>query len=176
MSKQFNNYQQRGGGGYGGGAPRQPEAPRLSDSELLGEFSINGFFETDGQIKAPLISDTGRGNVRQLADRLAAGKKDAGDAALNPHQLRKFYDAFSLLESVHRMNRSKTAENEAKVQLLMLKANAHYAGQRLKTRLFNLFIEERISLVLNANGDQFNESMKVFKLHFGALVAYFPKN
>ncbi len=176
MSKQFNNYQQRGGGGYGGGALRQPEAPKVSDAELLGEFSIKGFFEANGQIKAPLISDTGTGNVKQLADRLAAGKKEAGDAALNPHQLRRFYDAFVLIESVHRMNRSKTAENETKVQLLMLKANAHYAGQRLKTRMFNLFMEERISLVLNAKGVQFNESMRVFKLHFGALVAYFPKN
>lgn len=176
MSKQFNSNQQRGGRGYGGGAPKQQETTKISDAELLGEFSIQGFFESDGQIKAPLISDTGTGNVKKLADRLAAGRKDAGDAVLNPHQLRRFYDAFSLIESVHKMNKSKTAENETKVQLLMLKANAHYAGQRLKTRMFNLFMEERISLVLKAKGKEFNESMRVFKMHFGALVAYFPKN
>ncbi|MBV6512013.1 MAG: hypothetical protein FMNOHCHN_01502 [Ignavibacteriaceae bacterium] len=170
MSNQ--SYDNRGRGpnsGFGIKKERN-DAPSVTDEQLIKGYSISTFFDANGTIRPELISDAGPGNVKELSKRLAAGQREAGDSALNASQLRKFYDSFLRIEN------SKLEPPEKKVQLLMLKANAQYAGQRLKTRLFNLFLDDRIKLVLQADDDSFKKTLYAFRLHFQALVAYFPKN
>lgn len=120
------------------------------------EFFING------KINPALINDTGNDNVANIATNLKNNSK------LNSNQLRKFYDAFL------RIYNSNLNPDEKKVQLLILKANVEYAAGRLKIFEFANFLKDRINLVLSRNED-FNSYIDVLKLHFEALVAYFPK-
>ena len=66
--------------------------------------------------------------------------------------------------------------DEKKIQLLMLKANTEYAAKRLKTERFKLLISNRINIVVSKNENEFKQNMKALKLHFEALVAYYPKS
>lgn len=119
-------------------------------------------FFINGKINPALINDTGNDNIATIAANLKNQSK------LNSNQLRKFYDSFL------RIYNSNLNPDEKKVQLLILKANVEYAAGRLKIFEFANFLKDRINLVLSRTED-FNSYMDVLKLHFEALVAYFPK-
>lgn len=119
-------------------------------------------FFIDGKLNPSLIDDSGNDNVALLAMNLKNNSK------LNSNQLRKYYDSFV------RIYNSNLTMDEKKVQLLVLKANVEYAAGRLKIFEFANFIKDRVNIVLKREND-FNEYMDALKLHFEALVAYFPK-
>lgn len=119
-------------------------------------------FFIDGKLNPSLIDDSGNDNVALLAMNLKNNSK------LNSNQLRKYYDSFV------RIYNSNLKMDEKKVQLLVLKANVEYAAGRLKIFEFANFIKDRVNIVLKREND-FNEYMDALKLHFEALVAYFPK-
>jgi len=119
-------------------------------------------FFIDGKLNPSLIDDTGTDNVALIAMNLKNNSK------LNSNQLRKYYDSFI------RIYNSNLKVDEKKVQLLVLKANVEYAAGRLKIFEFANFVKDRINIVLNRDND-FNEYIDALKLHFEALVAYFPK-
>ena len=114
------------------------------------------------KINPALINNEGENNVADIANFLKAKKK------LNSNQLRKFYDSFL------RIYNSKVDNESKKVQLLVMKANVEYAAGRLIIFEFRDFITDRVNIVLKQN-EKFNDYLDVFKLHFEALVAYFPK-
>lgn len=120
------------------------------------------FFIKD-KMNTALIDDTSEDNIKSIASDFKNSTK------LNSNQLRKFYDSFL------RIYNSNLSIDEKKVQLLVLKANAEYAAGRLKIRPFAEFINDRVNTVLQRD-DDFNKYMDALKLHFEALVAYFPKN
>jgi len=120
-------------------------------------------FYVSDKINPALINDEGQNNVADLAAYLKDHTK------LNSNQLRKFYDSFL------RIYNSSINDESKKVQLLIMKANVEYAAKRLKIIEFASFIKDRINTVLQQNED-FKKYMEAFKLHFEALVAYFPKN
>lgn len=120
-------------------------------------------FFIDGKINPSMINDEGPNNVAILASHLKDKSK------LNSNQLRKFYDSFL------RIFNSNVDDEAKKVQLLVLKANVEYAAGRLKIFEFSNFLKDRINTLLKRNED-FQDYLDVFKLHFEALVAYFPKN
>lgn len=120
-------------------------------------------FYVGGKINPSLINDEGQDNVAVLASYF----KD--HSSLKSNQLRKFYDSFM------RIYNSSIDDESKKVQLLIMKANVEYAAKRLKIIEFANFIKDRVNNVLKQNED-FKEYMDVFKLHFEALVAYFPRN
>ncbi|MCC6548473.1 MAG: type III-A CRISPR-associated protein Csm2 [Ignavibacteriaceae bacterium] len=166
MSKQYQvNRPQSGGGSLKG-----KEGPKISDEDLFKQYSIEGFFDSRNVIRTELICDMGDNNVKDLAVRLANGDVAAGDKKLKVNQLRKFYDSYV------RIIRADIPEDQMKVQLLMFSANAQYSGDRLKLRLFKLFIKQRVGFVIQSSDDLFKKACDAFKLHFEALVAYFPKN
>lgn len=169
MSKQFNNFEQRAGGGYGGDVNKKSVFTIVSDEDLFKPYSIEGFFEDKGVVRSELICDIGKNNVKELALRLARGDENANDKPLKVNQLRKFYDSYV------RIIRANIPDDEKKVQLLMFSANARYSGNSMRLKLLRLFIEQRIKYVLQAPESQFNKTCEAFKLHFEALVAYFPK-
>ncbi len=119
-------------------------------------------FFVNQQINPALINDMGKDNVAQIARFLKESSK------LNINQLRKFYDSFVRIYDSQLDNESK------KVQLLMLKANVEYSAGRLKIIEFANFFKDRINTVLKQN-EKFDDYMHALKLHFEALVAYFPK-
>jgi len=135
-------------------------------------LTINTFFDNQGNILPQLISDEGEGNIKELIDYLREQKrdKDYRNEKLNINQLRKFYDTFLKIYN------TKVDEKEKKIQLIMLKANAEYSAKRLYTNRFKEFLTNRINLVVSQEGENFNKYLKAFKLHFEALVAYYPKN
>jgi len=120
-------------------------------------------FYLEGKINPALINDQGQNNVSVLANQLKEGK-----SRLNSNQLRKFYDSFL------RIYNSKVDDEAKKVQLMVMKANVEYAAGRLKIYEFADFIKDRVNTVIRRN-DDFNKYLEAFKLHFEALVAYFPK-
>ena len=120
-------------------------------------------FYIEGKINPALINDQGQNNVSVLANQLKEGK-----SKLNSNQLRKFYDSFL------RIYNSKVDDDAKKVQLMVMKANVEYAAGRLKIFEFADFIKDRVNTVIQQN-EKFTEYMEIFKLHFEALVAYFPK-
>jgi len=119
-------------------------------------------FYIDGKINPALLNDEGQNNVAVLAANLKDHSK------LNINQLRKFYDSFL------RIYNSQIDDESKKVQLLVLKANVEYSAGRLKIFEFADFIKDRVNTVIKQS-ENFREYMEVFKLHFEALVAYFPK-
>ena len=135
-------------------------------------ITITSFFDDKGQLLTPLITDEGEGNIRELIEYLREQIKDRNNRneKLNINQLRKFYDTFLKLYN------TKSDEKEKKIQLLMLKANAEYSAKRLNTNRFKEFLANRINLVIAKSGEDFNKNLKALKLHFEALVAYYPKN
>jgi len=122
-------------------------------------------FYVDGKINPSLINDTGINNVAEIA----AYFKNNPKSRLNSNQLRKFYDSFL------RIYNSRVNDDAKKVQLLMMKANVEYAANRLKIFEFADFIKNRVNIVIQEK-ENFDNYMNAFKLHFEALVAYFPKN
>ncbi len=133
---------------------------------------INTFFDSTGILLPQLISDSGAGNIKELIDFIREFKKEPNyrNEKLNINQLRKFYDTFLKIYN------TRVDEKEKKIQLIMLKANAEYSAKRLHTNRFKEFLSNRINLVVAQNGEDFNKYLKAFKLHFEALVAYYPKN
>lgn len=135
-------------------------------------ITITSFFDANGQLLTPLITDEGTGNIRELIEYLRVQIKDRNNRneKLNINQLRKFYDTFLKIYN------TKSEEKEKKIQLLMLKANAEYSAKRLNTNRFREFLANRINLVISKSGEDFKKNLRALKLHFEALVAYYPKN
>jgi CRISPR type III-A-associated protein Csm2 len=139
------------------------------------KFEITDITE-NGTVLLPLISDSGDKNVKDMsivlsskgAVKLGSGKIVV-DSPLNVNQLRKFYDSFL------RIYYLRIPENEKKIKLLMLRANVEYSSARLKISRFAVMMKCRIDIVVKSNGEDFNNNLDAFKLHFEALVAYYPK-
>lgn len=148
----------------------------LKENEII----ITDFFDSNGQLLTPLISDDGDNNLKELIfllteqvkipDRRNPRKMNKINDSLKGNQLRKFYDSFN------RVFNSKIDEGQKKVQLLMLKSNGEYSANRLKIKRFEIFLSNRINIVLKKSGKDFEKYMEALKLHFEALVGYFPKN
>ncbi len=138
----------------------------------MSSVNITSFFDSSGQLLTNLISDQGSGNIREIIEYLREQNRDRDkrNEKLNINQLRKFYDTFL------KVYNNKTEESEKKVQLLMLKANAEYSAKRLNTNRFKEFLANRINIVVSKSGEDFVKNLKALKLHFEALVAYYPKN
>lgn len=138
----------------------------------MNPLEIKTFFDTEGNLLPQLISDSGDGNIRELIEKIRENIRTQNfrNEKLNINQLRKFYDTFLKIYN------TKVDEKEKKIQLIMLKANAEYSAKRLHTNRFKEFLSNRINLVVAQNGEAFEKFLKAFKLHFEALVAYYPKN
>lgn len=135
-------------------------------------LEIKSFFDSKGNLLPELISDRGNGNIKEIIENIREYIKTQNyrNEKLNINQLRKFYDTFLKIYN------TKVDEKEKKIQLIMLKANAEYSAKRLHTNRFKEFLSNRINLVVAQNGESFQKYLKAFKLHFEALVAYYPKN
>jgi len=152
----------------------------MADELKQDEIVIADFFDNDGKLLTPLISDEGKNNLKQLIyllteqvriqDNRNPRKKIKINDSLKGNQLRKFYDSFN------RIYNSKIDEDQKKVQLLMLKSNGEYSANRLKIKRFEIFLSNRINIVLKKSGKDFERYIEALKLHFEALVGYFPKN
>jgi len=138
----------------------------------MDSIMISSFFDSNGQLLANLITDSGKSNIKYVIDFLnqQIKEKDYRNSKLNSNQLRKFYDTFL------KVYNNQAGENEKKVQLLMLKANAEYSAKRLNTNRFKEFLANRINIVVSKTGEDFIKNLKALKLHFEALVAYYPKS
>jgi len=154
---------------------------KMSLNELKSKIIIEDFFDSEGNIKIELLNDTGNNNVKETAYILSEKIEDPSardrrksvlSSDLKINQVRKFYDAF-----LNVFNSKKIPMNEKKVKLLMLKSNAEYSANRLKVSTLEMFIKNRLDLVLLQKSEKdFNNYLNAFKLHFEALVGYFPKN
>ncbi|NWF89081.1 MAG: type III-A CRISPR-associated protein Csm2 [Ignavibacteriaceae bacterium] len=138
----------------------------------MNSIMISSFFDSNGQLLTNLITDDGKSNIKDVIDFLnqPIKERDYRNSKLNINQLRKFYDTFL------KVYNNKVEENEKKIQLLMLKANAEYSAKRLNTNRFKEFLTNRINLVVSKSGEDFTKNLKALKLHLEALVAYYPKN
>ncbi|GAB4294460.1 MAG: hypothetical protein Kow0098_16000 [Ignavibacteriaceae bacterium] len=138
----------------------------------MNSINISSFFDSQGQLLKNLISDQGKENIKDIIEFLQVKNKEKSNRneKLNINQLRKFYDSFLKIYN------NKVDETEKKIQLLMLKANAEYSAKRLHTNRFKEFLSNRINIVVSKNGEEFKKNLNAFKLHFEALVAYYPKN
>lgn len=153
----------------------------MSKSIYSDDFKIETFFTSDTRMIDPaLISNVGEKNIKDLITYLVKEVQEYDERKrknvfinkeLSINQLRKFYDNFLKIYN------TKVDEKEKKIQLIMLKANAEYSAKRLTTNRFKEFISNRINLVVSKNTSElFNKYLNAFKLHFEALVAYYPKN
>lgn len=130
-------------------------------------FAIDRLVDDKGLVRKELINDVGNNNVKDLADYLS---RDEGDfKKITVNQVRKFYDSF--LKIYH----NTSSVEEKKIQLLMLKAQVEYSVKRLKIVNFGKFFANRISFVIQAENEDFQKNLDAFKLHFEALIGYFPK-
>ncbi len=138
----------------------------------MSALEIKTFFDSKGNLLPELISDSGNGNIKEIIENIREYIKTQNyrNEKLNINQLRKFYDTFLKIYN------TKVDEKEKKIQLIMLKANAEYSAKRLHTNRFKEFLSNRINLIVAQNGEAFQKYLKAFKLHFEALVAYYPKN
>lgn len=153
----------------------------MAKSIYSDDFQIETFFSSEKETIDPaLISNVGEKNITDLIAYLIKEVKVYDERKrkyvfinkeLSINQLRKFYDNFLKIFN------TKVDEKEKKIQLIMLKANAEYSAKRLTTNRFKEFISNRINLVVSQNTtESFNKYLNAFKLHFEALVAYYPKN
>lgn len=143
---------------------------------------IKDFFEGN-QIKRELISDIGEGNVKELGkilnenseietdevDRRGKKKKIKFNSQLTNNQIRKYYDSFL------KIYYSKVDPDVKKIQLLMLKANSEYSAERNGTFRFGTFLNNRLNIVISKPNTEFDKYLDAFKLHFEALVGYYPR-
>lgn len=144
------------------------------------DYKINTFFSNETEmIDSALISNIGEKNITHLIEYLTQEVKKYDERKrkevfvnkeLSNNQLRKYYDNFLKIYN------TKVDEKEKKIQLIMLKANSEYSAKRLTTNRFKEFLSNRINLVVAQKGNAFDKFLKAFKLHFEALVAYYPKN
>ncbi len=152
---------------------------KLRENEII----IEDYFDDNKKLLPNLISDIGEKNLKDLIKLLnekvqeefydkikRKPMKRKINEPLKRNQLRKFYDSFNRIYNL------KIDEDQKKVQLLMLKSNAEYSANRLTIKRFGIFVDNRISIVLKKTGKEFEEYMNALKLHFEALVGYFPKN
>lgn len=146
------------------------------------QIVINNFFDNENRILKELIYDEGTKNVKNLGKILIEeleekyiDKKTKKEKTKKYHkeltinQLRKYYDSFL------KIYYSKIPEETKKIQLLMLKANAEYSAERNDHRRFAVFMNNRINLVLKQSGENFQRYLDAFKMHFEALVGYYPR-
>lgn len=137
----------------------------------------------NGVVCPELISEAGNYNIRNIIAYLRdpvkstelnrkTGKEKVKtlNVALPITQLRKYFDSFLKIYN------NSSNEEEKKIQLLMLMANAEYSAKRINTERFKIFMANRIGLVVSKRDEEFNKNMKALKLHLEALVAYYPKN
>jgi len=145
----------------------------------LEQIIIHDFFDGNN-VKKELISDQGNNNVKELGKILSEKceketneqgkkKKIKFNSQLTNNQIRKYYDSFL------KIFYSKVDEEVKKIQLLMLKANAEYSAERNGTYRFSKFLNNRLSIVLSKSGNDFEKYLNAFKLHFEALVGYYPR-
>lgn len=144
------------------------------------EITIDDLFNEESKtIRKELISDYGSKNIMKLIFLLTEKfkfydkekRKEIKVEPLKRNQLRKFYDSFLRIYDAR-----IEEEEQKKVLLLMLKANGEYSANRLNIRRFEIFLSNRINIVLKKEGKEFEKYMDALKLHFEALVGYFPKN
>ena len=139
------------------------------------EILIDDFFNEGKQLIKEMIYNEGNINVMNLGILLNTkevnpqNNKDIINETLTINQIRKFYDSFL------KIYYSKVDDNSKKIQLLMLKANSEYSAERLKTKRFALFMHNRINMVVKRKED-FQKYLDAFKLHFEALVGYYPRD
>jgi CRISPR type III-A-associated protein Csm2 len=150
---------------------------KMSLDELKDRIEIADFFNEKKEIKKELINDVGKNNVKEVAEFINepheyfVNHKKFKDKKLTINQIRKFYDEF-----LNIFNTPKISMEEKKVRLLMLKANAEYSANRLEVKTLEIFMKNRLDIVLKQmNENDFNNYLRVFKFHFEALVGYFPK-
>lgn len=125
---------------------------------------IKKLVDENGIVLKNLVSDFGENNVKDLAEFLGM----RSTKPIDRNQLRKFYDSFLKIYFSNSSNDSK------KIQLLMLKAQAEYSERRLKIIDFKKFFANRIDLVVMSEDSTFKCNLEALKLHFEALVGYFP--
>lgn len=130
-------------------------------------FAIDRLVDDKGLVRKELINDVGQNNVKDLADYLSRDEGDSEKITVN--QVRKFYDSF--LKIYH----NTSSVEEKRIQLLMLKAQVEYSVKKLKIVNFGKFFANRISFVIQAENEDFQKNLDAFKLHFEALIGYFPK-
>ncbi|MEJ5350988.1 MAG: type III-A CRISPR-associated protein Csm2 [Melioribacteraceae bacterium] len=145
------------------------------------EILIDDFFDNNQKLKLELISDTNdiKFNVKNLGlvlqEELNYPKKPNEKKTKKYHkeftlnQLRKYYDSFL------KIFYSQVPEDTKKIQLLMLKANCEYSAERNEHRRFSMFMNNRINIIIKKSGEDFNRYLEAFKLHFEALVGYYPR-
>lgn len=166
----MNNYNRNDFKGGYSNKPRQQNggAKKKSRQEILEEegkkefqpYSVTDFFNEE-RIKEELINNIGDNNVQKLAGLLAD--------KVTINQVRKHYDAFL------RVYNTKNDIEQKKVQLIMLKANVIYNAKRNNQILMWLFIDNRFNIVLARGDNDFSKYVYAMKLHFEALIGYFPK-
>ncbi len=135
------------------------------------KFFIKSYLDEKKQVHQYLISDIGEGNVKELGKYFSEIKESKGNnrGSLTINQLRKFYDSFLKIYFTNLEPEVK------KTQLLMLKANAEYSSNRLFIKRFSDIIDNRISVLIQLEGERFQESFNALKMHLEALVGYYPK-
>lgn len=152
------------------------EDPRKKD------IVISDFFERGVLDKRLIYDEGGQNNVKKLGELFTESlekeivddrgrkKKIKINAPLTVNQIRKYYDSFL------KIYYSQVDEDTKKIQLLMLKANSEYSSERLSTFRFGIFMNNRINIVIKKSGEEFQKYLDAFKLHFEALVGYYPKD
>lgn len=150
------------------------ECSELSETDL----QINSLLEK-GSIPSHLISNISydkKKSVDCLGKILAKkgrkkfpGEKKA-DNALTITQVRNFYHSFQQIYD------RKLETREAKISLLMLKANIEYTARRKCLRRFAIMMHSRIDILVKCDDADFSANLEAFKLHFEAFVAYFPRS
>lgn len=133
-------------------------------------LKIDALIDENGNVLKRLVSDLEKDNVKDLAELLSRESNDKSKNPIEKNQMRKFYDSFLKIYS----NKSSSIDSK-KIQLLMLKAQAEYSERRLKISDFKVFISNRIELVVKSDDKSFANNLNALKLHFEALVGYFPK-
>lgn len=145
---------------------KNPNVP--SGQETAFGYNIEKFLDENGLIIKPLINDSGEKNVKELAEYLARDEGEIKKITVN--QVRKFYDTFL------KIYYNKSLFEEKKIQLIILKAQVEYSVKRLKIVNFGKFFNNRINILVKINNeDEFQKNLDAFKLHFEALIGYFPK-
>lgn len=132
-------------------------------------IKITSLIDENGNVLKNLVSDLGDNNVKSLAELLSSKTVDKSRKPIEKNQLRKFYDSFLKIYN------NRSSDDSKKIQLLMLKAQAEYSEKRLYISDFKDFFSNRVELVVRSEGDSFRNNLNALKLHFEALVGYFPK-